>query len=85
MCGVIGSVNSSMPLDKAISSINHRGPDSFGQERFDVNGKNGMTKKKGVFFFPRHNVSVPLAMNTNLQKQRVMISSFFLTGKKNIS
>jgi len=39
MCGIIGSINSAENLDKAIASLNHRGPDSFGQERFEVQGK----------------------------------------------
>ena len=39
MCGVIGSVNSTQSLDEAISSLSHRGPDSFGKECFEVQGK----------------------------------------------
>lgn len=39
MCGIIGSVNVTEPLHKAISSLYHRGPDSFGLERFEVRGK----------------------------------------------
>ncbi len=39
MCGVIGSVNSNQNLDEAISSLRHRGPDSFGKESFEVQGK----------------------------------------------
>jgi len=39
MCGIIGSININESLDSAITSLHHRGPDSFGQERFEVQGK----------------------------------------------
>lgn len=39
MCGIIGSVYVTEPLDSAISSLHHRGPDSFGLQRFEVRGK----------------------------------------------
>ncbi len=39
MCGIIGSINVAEPLHKAISTLHHRGPDGFGQERFNVRGK----------------------------------------------
>lgn len=39
MCGILGSVNVTTPLHRAIKSLHHRGPDSFGQERFDIKGK----------------------------------------------
>lgn len=39
MCGILGGVNISGSLEQAIASLGHRGPDSFGQEQFTLQGK----------------------------------------------